>query len=519
MAWKLYFYLAKEILSLTALILAAVSVVMFLFRLLGYADYIFVSQEGVASILMFILFLLPSIFKMTLPISLLLATTIVFIRMSTDRELEAWLSVGVGPLRLAVTPVAVGLIVGCFSGYMSLFVEPFARQEWRKFKYLHARKSVETLLESSLQEKTFLSDLFQTGRSEVALYVDRLDDSRRDMEGVFLSLNQTDEPYSMLLLAQTGTLQKTSDEGLSDFVLTLNNGRFLQPSRKEKTDRSSPRAVLDPSFAGVKTPAPLLTYDRQAYSNPGGDGPVREFVGPPKPPGYTYPTVAPDNLSVTLTPPGGSRAPEPDQTPPSSTPVLSQKERNKAEGLPKDFISMEPVRNWSVTHFSEMRISLMNLFSRRFDATYLDEVDMRSLYPRQYVRELRKLRKSEEWGKNQRFVRDHSFFYEQIVVPLSCLLLPLVGLCLGIQDPRRKAGFAYLGLGGVVFVFYTSIMVCQRMALKFFVPPEVSLIFPPLVLAGLTGVLLYWRNKYPPSVSFFEFLKLCLPRRRIANDF
>jgi lipopolysaccharide export LptBFGC system permease protein LptF len=508
LAWKLYWYLVKEILSLTALIVAAVSVVMFLFRLLAYADYIFVSKDGVASILMFILFLLPSILKMTLPISLMLASAIVFIRMSSDRELEAWLSVGVGPLRLAVAPALVGVAMALFSGYVSLFVEPFARQEWRKFKYLHARKSIETLVESSLQEKTFLSDIFQTGQSEVSLYVDKVKPNRKDLEGVFLAFNQTDEPYSMILLAQSGSLSKTSEEGPADFILKLNNGRYLQPSQHTKNEQSGARSLFDPNSKPISAFEAVIDYDKEAYANPGGDGPALAFVGPPKPFGYKYPKNESEKTVVAQA--GESRAAV------TLKPAASA-ETAVAEGLPKGFVQMAPVKSWSVVHFSEMRISLLNLFSKRFDPSFLEELDLRSLYPRAYIRELKKLRVSEEWGKNQKFMRDYSFFYEQIVVPFSCVFLPLVGLCLGIQDPRRKAGFAYLGLGIVVFVFYFSLMVCQRLALNFFVPPETSLVVPPLVLAAMTAMLLKWRNGFPPSVSFLEFVSLSFSGWKMAK--
>jgi lipopolysaccharide export LptBFGC system permease protein LptF len=490
LAWKLTWYLIKEVLSLTALILAAVSVIMFLFRLLGYADYIFISEDGLFSILMFILFLFPAIFKLTVPISLLLACTIVFTRMSNDRELEGWLSVGVSPLRLCWPPALVGGLVFLFSAASALYGEPYARQEWRKFKYLHARKSVETLLQSNLQENTFLADVFRTGRQEMSLYVEKLDESKTELSGVFLALGQEKEAYSSVLLAKGGTLQKTSDQGLSDYVLTLRNGRFFQPS--ERVEESSSQGFLDKSRL-VPSVSPAIKYDKEAYRNPGGSGPLGPFVGPPKPPGFEK------EVAIAS---------------PTSTPTSSSNPNSELSGeLPPSEFPTQGARQWSVVDFVELRISLLALFSRQFDPSSLDEVDMRSLYPIEYVRELRKLRLSEEWGKNVRFVRDHTFFFEQMTVPLACLFLPFIGVCLGMRDPRRKPGMAYLGMGLIVFAFYASIMICQQLAVKFWMPPELSLVLPPIVLFLLTLLCVVWRAKYPPSVSFFEFLSLGIRRR------
>lgn len=472
-AARLYWYVTKEILSLTIIIMAALSSVMFLFRLLSYADYIFISEEGLLSVFMFILFLLPAIFKLTVPISLLLATMVVVLRLSSDRELEAWMSVGVSPVRIALGPFFVGILVCGLSGFSSLYLEPFSRQEWRTFKYMHARKSVESIIENRLQEKTFLSELFRTGTADIAFYVDKLAPNRRDFEGVFFAVTNKDQPYSMVLVAKEGSLQKEQGEGLTDYVLTLRQGRLYQPS---SASGDTSVALEDLSKGGA----------------------LRVEI-PPTPTPTATPT--PPTVEASATPVGEAAAMASPEPTPEPTPEMTP--------TPPPWISSYTYpQDWSVTGFRELRVSLLSLFARQFDPGAFDTTDIRSLYPRDYLRELRRIRSSEEWGKNQRLVRDHSFFYEQIVVPLSCLLLPVIGVCLGIQDPRRKAGLAYLGIGLVVFAYYASIMTCQQLALRYVVPPEITLVVPPFVLTVLTALLLVWRVRYPPSVRFLEFLGL-----------
>ena len=473
-AARLYWYITKEILSLTLIIMAALSSVMFLFRILAYADYIFVSEEGLLSVFMFILFLLPSIFKLTVPISLLLATMVTVLRMSSDRELEAWLSVGVSPLRIAVGPFLVGILVCGLSAFSALYLEPFSRQEWRMFKYMHARKSVESIIENRLQEKTFLSELFRTGSADIAFYVDKLAQNRRDFQGVFFAVTNKNQPYSMVLVAREGTLQKEQSEGVTDYVLTLRDGRLYQPS---STDGKPALSLDDLSRGGALRVTPVPSPS-------------------PSPSPSSSPDAATAALVAALPNPTQLAAQSPTPGPVPSPTAIPWSERYR---YPRD---------WGVTGFREMRVSLLTMFSRQFDPGAFEANDIRSLYPLDYVRELRKLRASDEWGKNQRLVRDHSFFYEQIVVPRSCLLLPVIGVCLGIQDPRRKAGLAYLGLGLVVFVYYASIMTCQQLALRYVVPPEVTLIVPPGILCLLVALVLMWRMRHPPSVRFVEFLRI-----------
>lgn len=401
--------LFKEILSLTLVILAVLSTVMFLFRLLALADYLVLTQEGVLSLLMFIIFVVPNILKLTLPLSLLFASAIVLVRMSGDRESEAWMASGVGILRFCRAPFVLGLLFAVTAGLSALVLEPYARQQWRKFKWMHARKGVESLLENRLREKTFVSDLFEGGDTKIAIYVDQMPQQRSLLKGVFLGIGSSkSQSGSQILTAESGVFVKDAASGTYDYLFELRNGRLHQPL---------------------------------------GNG------------------------------------------------------------------------AWNVVGFDKLTISLVNLFQKQFEIGQFDDNDLRSSYPIDYLNELSKLRKRSDWGANQRSVRDHTFFYEQIAVPLSCLFFPVIGVCLGFQDPRRKAGFAYFGLLSVVFAFYALIMVAQQLAINFVVPPEVSLFLPLASIALMMIGFLRWRSLYPPSVGFVEFVslsfsKVSLRRRR-----
>lgn len=370
---------------------------MFLFRILSMTDYLVLTQEGVLSLLMFIIFVVPSILKFTLPFSLLFASAIVMVRMSGDREIEAWLSSGVSVLRLCRAPFVLGLVFTLIAAASALVMEPYARQQWRRFKWIHARKGVEALLENRLHEKTFISDLFQGGGTRIALYLDKIERDATKFKGVFLGINSSQgSQYSQILTAEFGEFKKDTEGGGYDYIFELRNGRLHQPLNS------------------------------------------------------------------------GS---------------------------------------WNVMTFDKLRISLVNLFQKQFEVGDFDANDMRSFYPEKYLAELKVLRNRSDWGTNQRSVRDHTFFYEQIVVPLSCLFFSVIGACLGLLDPRRKAGIAYAGLLLTVFIFYSLIMFGQQMAVKFIFPPEVSLYLPLFSLLVMAALFLFWRQRHPPSTPFFEFLQ------------
>jgi lipopolysaccharide export LptBFGC system permease protein LptF len=407
---KLDKHLIIEIFVLTSIITASITSVMFMFRLLGYSEYIFVSSEGLFSILMFVVFLLPAIFKLTIPISLLLATLIVFQRLSNDRELEAWLSVGVSPLRMARGPMFMGLLVASITLFSALYLEPFSRREWRKFKWMHAKKSVEMILENKIREKTFISELFRTGDSDIGFYVERLSEAKNTFEGVFLTIKSKQDKHTFVLTAEQGTLVKTSNRGVSDFILQLKNGTFYYPQTENKIQ------------------------DSQNLTD------------------VVYTTVS----------------------------------------------------------FEKSSYSLISLFQAQFDPGSFNSDDTRSLYPLEYWNSLKEMRQKPDWEKNAKGIRDHSFFYEQLVVPFACILLPLLGMCLGIQDPRRKPGMAYLGLGVVMFLTYATIMVSQQLALKLVASPEITLILSPICMTTVTLLCLRWRTLFPPGTLFREYILLSI---------
>ncbi|MEN9811011.1 MAG: hypothetical protein RLZZ488_2578 [Pseudomonadota bacterium] len=392
---KLDRLILSEIASLTLVILAILSSVMFLFRILTMTDYFVLTQEGLLSLLMFVIFVIPNILKLTLPLSLLFAAAIVTVRMSGDRESEAWMSSGVGIARFCRAPLALGAIFAVFALLSALWMEPYARQQWRRFKWIHARKGVEALLENRLKEKTFISDIFHGGGTKIALYVDSIAQEKSKFGGVFLGINSSQGGPSQILTAERGQLRKDTESGNYDYIFELQNGRLHQPL---------------------------------------GEG------------------------------------------------------------------------TWNVMAFDNLKISLVNMFQKQFEIGQFDSNDIRSNYPKKYLEELEQLRTRADWGSNQRSVRDHTYFYEQIVVPLSCLFFPVIGVCLGLQDPRRRAGFAYFGLLLIVFIFYALIMSSQQMAVKFIFPPEVSLFFPLSSLLLMAAVSLFWRQRHPPSTPFGEFV-------------
>ncbi len=450
---------AREILSLTFVIVAAVSSVMFVFRIFAYADYVFLSGNGIATLILFIVFLFPSIFKLTIPVSLLLASVMVTLRMSQDREVEALMSLGASVWRIVRAPMVLGIIAMFLSMYTGLFLEPISREQLGRFKWMQTVNGIENFVDSKLDEKTFLTDIFLLENLDVSLYVEHMKEEKGAFQGVLLSVRNPKSPRNdeMILVAKEGYIRKEAEGGFPDYVFSARDGRIYQPSA--------------PGAGGGSLALGLSENPSAQPSNgsKGGDavsGSVKKLSNSQRPGAFFGP-------------------------------LPFQASKQMAES-----------GNWDVFQFSSIRLSIFSLFRHQTVSRSDDEVEIRTLGPLDYIRELRKRRKSPDWGSNQRYVRDHTYFYESATVPLTCVFLPIIGICLGISDPRRRPGNAYLGMGLVMFLYFSILSTCQQLALRFVVPPELTLWLPPLVIALLTIWLVRIRTIYPPAATFREMLVL-----------
>ena len=173
-----------------------------------------------------------------------------------------------------------------------------------------------------------------------------------------------------------------------------------------------------------------------------------------------------------------------------------------------EFLSYPNLSDFTITYFSEMNISLVNTLKNKFKGDMNFTENTNQLYPIAYFEMLDKEKeKNPEWSKDSKIIEKLIFIFKQISVPISTIFLPIIGICLGIQDPRRKQFGVYLGIGIVVFVLYASISICQQLALSFVLPPFLMLFITPIALIIIIALLLRWRLKHPPSTGFIAFVR------------
>lgn len=170
--------------------------------------------------------------------------------------------------------------------------------------------------------------------------------------------------------------------------------------------------------------------------------------------------------------------------------------------------------DWSVTRFETMTFSLVNAFKDRFKLQLENDDTTEGLYPVEYFQMLdKKKQHSANWRKDEDIIARYLFIFRQFTIPIATFFLPMIGVCLGISDPRKKPASVYAGLALSIFLLYASISLAQQLALHMILSPVWMLILTPGLMCLLAAFLVYWRLRCPPSVGFFEFLQLTFSKK------
>src|ERR1700704_4137739 len=146
----------------------AISVVVFTFflvidRVYQLTDLVIGKQVPVRMVLSLLLYLLPPLLSLSLPIAVLMAVLIAGGRLNADFEVAALKASGVSPVRLFRPFLAAGIIASAFIAWLTLVVNPWASAAFQKQLF----KILETRATTGIQERAFTGTF---GR--IVLYVE-----------------------------------------------------------------------------------------------------------------------------------------------------------------------------------------------------------------------------------------------------------------------------------------------------------------------------------------------------------
>jgi LPS export ABC transporter permease LptG/LPS export ABC transporter permease LptF len=232
-----------------------ISVVVFTFflvidRVYQLTDLVIGKQVPVRLVLALLLYLLPPLLSLSLPIAVLMAVLIAGGRLSADLEVAALKASGVSPARLFRPFLAAGIIASALIAWLTLVVNPWASAAFQRQIF----RIMETQATTGIQERAFNSTF---GR--IVLYVEEVSPSQFALRGLLAS-DERDPALSRIIVAREGRVLSDSDRRR----LTL---RFIDGAINE-SDVADPRRFRYTTFTlydmNLPLTSPAATSEQQA---------------------------------------------------------------------------------------------------------------------------------------------------------------------------------------------------------------------------------------------------------------
>ncbi len=219
-------YLLKEMSLPFVINLAFFTAVFLMTKMLEITNLIVNYQVSLFSVILMLVYSMPFLLEFIIPMSVMMAVLLTFLRMSSDNEIIALKSGGMSMYAL-LPPVFIFCLMGCLlAGGITFWGLPWGN---RSFNTLML-KVAETSIDAGLKERTF-NDSFDG----VMLYVNKVDIKKRELNDVFIDI-EGDSGATSTIVAPKGVLFK--EPGKPVFHLRLENGVINQTDFQKRTVHS-----------------------------------------------------------------------------------------------------------------------------------------------------------------------------------------------------------------------------------------------------------------------------------------
>lgn len=219
-------YIFKEMIPPFLINLGFFTFIFLMTRILDITNLIVNFRVDVFSVIWMLIFSMPFFLNYIIPMSVMMAVLLTFLRMSGDNEITALRSGGMGLYQL-LPPVLVFCLLGTvLTGFIAMVGMPWGKRSF----HLMALELAENNINAGLKERTF-NDNFDG----VVLYVNKIDMKTKELMDVFVEERKIGH-MSAAIVAPRGIL--FSDPQNHVFHLKLLNGTINQVDLAQRTAHS-----------------------------------------------------------------------------------------------------------------------------------------------------------------------------------------------------------------------------------------------------------------------------------------
>lgn len=219
-------YIIKEMLAPFSINLLVFTFLFLMTEMIEITDWIVNYNLGLLAVFKIILFTLPWFLMFIIPMSVMMAVLLTFLRMSNDNEIVALKSCGLSVYKL-LPPVLTFAMFGCFlTAFITLIGVPHSKTALDEMAIQLAASHADI----GLKERTF-NDAFD----DVMLYVNKIDTQNKKLIDIFIEDKRQPEIVSTVV-APEGRIFSEPEE--FTFHLLLSNGTIHQTNPKERSATS-----------------------------------------------------------------------------------------------------------------------------------------------------------------------------------------------------------------------------------------------------------------------------------------
>jgi lipopolysaccharide export system permease protein len=180
-------------------------------------------RVGVFTVLIMLAYSTPYFLTYVIPMSIMIAVLLTFLRLSGDNEIVALKTSGMSIYGL-LPPAMLFCLLGCLlTLFMTVYGMPWGRLSVKKLTY----KVVSSNIEIGLKDRTF-NDNFE----DVVLYMHKIDPKTKELQDIFIEDKRTQNIVSTVV-APRGKLFSEPDEYV--YHLLLYNGVIYQVDVKNRS--------------------------------------------------------------------------------------------------------------------------------------------------------------------------------------------------------------------------------------------------------------------------------------------
>lgn len=269
-------YMIKDLAPPFALAVGVLTFFLVIDRVYQLTDLVITKSVPFRFVLGLLLFMLPGVLALTVPMALLVSVLLVCGRLAGDLEVAALKASGVSPLRLFRPFLGIAFLVSGAVAALTLLIAPAASGAFQNQLF----KILQTKATTGIKERTFTASF-----SQMVMYVDDISASQVALRGLLVS-DERDPKLSRVIIAREGRLfsdaknrrvtmrfidgsVSETDTGdarrfrltafsLYDLNLPLDNPQRAA-ERIEKPEKEMPLSVLRETIAELKRQGQIVT--------------------------------------------------------------------------------------------------------------------------------------------------------------------------------------------------------------------------------------------------------------------